>query len=398
VTKRGNPYQVDNGKWVARYEERNGKQHQKTFDLKRDAVAWIAKAREQISDGSHIDSEGSRTLFGDYVERWFAAQPYKPRTRLSHRSRLDSHILPRFATHPLHKILPTEVQGWVTDLEERYTGGTVRNSFNLLSSALDGATRDRLLRTNPAKGTSVPRFTTKKVIPLTVDQVRAIETVMPPRWGAAVVVGYGTGLRISEVLGLTTERVDFLRRELHVTHQLEVLPGRPPRLTPPKSKAGDRTIPLPTIVVDALAAHLAQFPATAVDLDVVDRGKPAHRETRHLIFTNDRSGPQPAGGFGRDVLSVAMTKVNRVGFPPGEVTFHAFRHHYASLLLQSRSVSIKALQEYLGHEDATVTLNTYGHLIPGTEDETRKAVDHAHRDRSQEKHDLGMTSETPHNQ
>ena len=60
---------------------------------------------------------------------------------------------------------------------------------------------------------------------------------------------------------------------------------------------------------------------------------------------------------------------------PAGVTSHDLRHHYASVLLAAgESV---AVAERLGHENATLVLKTYGHLMPDSEDRTRRAIDTA---------------------
>ena len=64
---------------------------------------------------------------------------------------------------------------------------------------------------------------------------------MPSRYRALVVLAAGTGLR----------------RTLRVDRQLVLLLGGEPYIAPPKTPASHRTVPLPQIVVDALAAHLA---------------------------------------------------------------------------------------------------------------------------------------------
>lgn len=65
--------------------------------------------------------------------------------------------------------------------------------------------------------------------------------------------------------------------------------------------------------------------------------------------------------------------VKAAGLPAG-TTNHALRHHYASVLLAARE-SVVAVAERLGHENATLVLTTYGHLMPDNEDRTRRAVD-----------------------
>jgi integrase len=57
-------------------------------------------------------------------------------------------------------------------------------------------------------------------------------------------------------------------------------------------------------------------------------------------------------------------------------TSHDLRHHYASVLL-SRGESVIVVAERLGHENASLVLSTYGHLMPDSEDRTRKAIDDA---------------------
>jgi integrase len=60
--------------------------------------------------------------------------------------------------------------------------------------------------------------------------------------------------------------------------------------------------------------------------------------------------------------------------PPIGSTSHDLRHAYASWLLASGE-SVVAVAERLGHENATLVLKTYGHLMPDSEDRTRRAID-----------------------
>jgi len=62
-----------------------------------------------------------------------------------------------------------------------------------------------------------------------------------------------------------------------------------------------------------------------------------------------------------------------LGIPSGE-GFHTLRHFYASLLIH-HGESVKVVQERLGHSSAQMTLDTYSHLWPESDDSTRVAVD-----------------------
>ena len=67
--------------------------------------------------------------------------------------------------------------------------------------------------------------------------------------------------------------------------------------------------------------------------------------------------------------------VREAGLATG-TTSHALRHHFASVLLAGGE-SVVAVAERLGHENATLVLKTYGHLMPDSEDRTRRTVDAA---------------------
>ena len=84
-------------------------------------------------------------------------------------------------------------------------------------------------------------------------------TKVPERYRALVVAAAGTGLRPGELFGLDVAHVDFLRRTVRVDQQLARVAGGGVGLTPPKTPASYRTVPLPQTVADALAAHLARW-------------------------------------------------------------------------------------------------------------------------------------------
>jgi integrase len=146
--------------------------------------------------------------------------------------------------------------------------------------------------------------------------------------------------------------VDFLRRQLVVEQQLVLMPGAPPTVCPPKTAASHRTVPLPQIVVDELARHIATYQPTK------------------LLFTTPAGEPLRRTAFSAQVWRPA---IKSTGLPTG-TGFHALRHYYASLLIR-HGESVEVVQSPLGHASAAETLDTYSHLWPDSEDRTRLAVD-----------------------
>ena len=90
------------------------------------------------------------------------------------------------------------------------------------------------------------------------------------------------------------------------------------------------------------------------------------------MFTTRKGAPLGHVYYGHNLMGRAVTKA---GLPKG-TTSHDLRHHYASVLLAAGE-SVVAVAERLGHEDASLVLSTYGHLMPDSDDRTRTAVDAA---------------------
>jgi integrase len=136
-------------------------------------------------------------------------------------------------------------------------------------------------------------------------------------------------------------------------------------------------VPLPESVALRLAAHLEAWPAVAVTLPWLEpSGRP---ETRRLLFSTRERTALDRTYFNRHVWKPAL---EAAGVPAGrESGMHALRHHYASVVLEG-GVNIRAVADFLGHNDPGFTLRVYAHLMPATEDRARQAVDRALTDAS----------------
>lgn len=231
---------------------------------------------------------------------------------------------------------------------------TVEVIYRYVSSIFRAAVDDGLIARSPCRRIQLPKAPPSRFEPLATEQVQALFDATEERYRALVVLAAGTGLRQGEAFGLQLKNLDLLRRIVTVNQQLVVLPGAPPYLAPPKTQASYRVVPLPTVVVDALARHLAVFPAN-------DLG---------FVFTTEPSLPIRRTAFSARVWRPA---IKQAGLPVG-TRFHDLRHYYASLLIR-HGESVKVVQARLGHASAAETLDTYSHLWPDSEDQTRLAVD-----------------------
>lgn len=339
----------------ARYRDPAGKSRERAFDRKRDAEAFLAEIEHTKRAGTYVDHHAGRQTFGEYARAWMAMQVWRPSTAAQVKTNMDRHVLPALENRPLASIAPSEMQALVKALAATLAPATVELIARYIASVFKAAVRDRVIARSPIDGVKLPTVQARQVVPVTVEQVRALEAALPARYTALVTLAAGTGMRQGECLGLTVDRVDFLRRTIRVDRQLVATGGGLPQFGPTKTRASVRTIPLPEVVVAALAEHLRVFGPGADG----------------LVFTNDHGEAIRRQRFSdtwRPAASVA-------GLPAGE-GMHALRHFYASLLIRA-GCSVKVVQARLGHATAAETLDTYSHLWPDDEDRTRQAVDDA---------------------
>ncbi|GAA0657242.1 site-specific integrase [Streptomyces thermocarboxydovorans] len=345
-----------NGKWRARYRDDAGKEHSRHFDRKVDGQRWLDEVTASQLTGTYVDPRAGLTTFRAYAEQWRKAKPHKPTTQVKAEQHLRVHAYPAFGDKPIARIRRGDVQSWVTGLTKSgMKASTARTTFNTVRAVFRAAVGDRVIAVSPCADVDLPEVPRRKVVPLTVEEVRALADAMPDRYRALVVLGAGTGLRPGELFGLQVRHVDFFKRLLHVEQQVQQTKGGGTRVCEPKTKESVRTVPLPDVVVHALVTHLKAFPA----------------DPDGFLFQDPKGGPVVS----TRLMDSAWRPARKAAGLPA-VTMHQLRHTYASLLIAAGE-SVKVVSERLGHTNAAMTLNVYSHLLPNSEDKTRRAIDDA---------------------
>ncbi|GAA1399445.1 tyrosine-type recombinase/integrase [Pseudonocardia kongjuensis] len=361
-----------NGMWRARYRDPAGREVARHFARKVDAQRWVDEATTALVTGQYVDPAAGKVTFRDYAEQWRTAAPHGPATQDKVRRSLERHVYPTFGRMAMRSVRPTSVQAWVTALP--LAPSTARVMLSYVIAIFRAAVRDRVIVASPAEGIRPPTEGRAEVYIPEPAQLEVLRGRLPERYRAVLDLVVGAGLRQGEVFGLEVDGLDFLAgRELEVRQQLRWVSPDPVHLAPPKTVEAERTIPLAQVTLDALAAHLAAWPARRVAIpDRTDRRRREPRQkAAQLVFTTEHGQPMT-----RPSWSMIWQPAARAAGIPERVGLHALRHYYASALIH-HGESVKVVQRRLGHSSATTTLNTYAHLWPDSDDRTRQAVEAA---------------------
>ena len=349
-----------------RWSDPDGDEKSQTFKLGEleGAKDRMAEVEHSTRAGTYIDPTAGRETFRDYAEKWRQVQPHREGTAINVEQDLRLHLYPTLGRRPMAAVRQSEVQALVTKLAQQLAPSTVERVRGRVTAVFRAAVRDRVIAVSPCVDVRVPRSRSSSAVSqvLTTEQVLELADAMPRRrrsdalgrYHALVIAGAGLGLRPGELFGLALDRVDFLRRTVRVDQQLVRYRGRGVHLADLKTEASYRTVPLPAVVAEALAVHLATWLAT---------------NELGLIFTNERDAPVQQHPF-----AMVWATARAAAGLPAWATPHDLRHYFASLLIHA-GASVKVVQQRLGHSSAKVTLDVYAHLWPDDEDRTRQAVD-----------------------
>jgi len=322
----------------------------KSFHTLSEAKRFQIDTKASVLTGHFIDPTERMLTVRQYGERWAAAKRWAKATRTRKESILRRHIYPHF-DGLMADVDRIAVQSWVNMMEDAYGAKTVRLHYDTLASLFNDAVEDGKLVASPCgRRIERPKANQQVDAVLAPAEVAAIAAGMDDAYELIVWLGAMAGLRISEALGLTMAHVDVEKHTISVKRQW--LPLN--KFGPPKTEHSDRVIPVHPDLIDRITAHVAAH-------GVSDKGTLFREGTaplRHLTFYN----------------VVWPAAVDGLVVAEGCRTFHALRHHYASTLIESTR-NAKIVQKRLGHSSIQVTFDTYGHLFPGADEDTRGAFE-----------------------
>lgn len=351
------------GYWQARWRDENGKQRAKFFDTKKEAERHVENARVDIRRGTATATVGKITVVA-LAQEWLDAGVHlSPGTIQTYQRDLRLYVLPTFGDLSVDRLTGPAIQRWIVEELKRLAPSSVHRHYRTLRTMLGYAVKRRYLLSNPCDEVNPPRIPRREMETFTVDQIEGIAAAVNPRYRCFILVAAYGGLRWSELVGL--RRTDVNGARITVAGQLLQIDGEWVR-SDPKTSAGRRTLVLPESVAEELAQHLATFTGP----------KPTD-----LVFTNQQGNPvgvafrwnvwYPAcASIGMGERTIKNHKPAYANMP----RFHDLRHTSVALAIAA-GAHPKAIQQRLGHSSIAVTMDRYGHLMAGMDEDLAADID-----------------------
>lgn len=350
VVRKGKEYTYWEARITTGRDPGTGRQVQRSFTgrTQKEVRQKLQAAAVAVNTGTYIAPQ--KMTVGQWMDTWAADYlgGAKPATVTIYKNNIKNHIKPALGAVALSDLRPHMVQTFINGLE--LSPASVRLAYKVLHMALEKAVKLEYIPKNPAAGSELPKLEQKEIHPLDDQQVALLlKTAKGGDMEYLITVALFTGCRLSELLGLTWDAVDFKQGTITINKQLARPEhrGATPFLSPKNGKT--RTITPASSVMTALKNQKRRQMKQQLKVG------PLWDNQYHMVFTTEIGEPldqwKAEKGF-----SAVLDAAGLVG-----VRFHDLRHTYAVNAIRAGD-DIKTIQGNLGHASAAFTLDRYGHF------------------------------------
>ena len=343
-----------------RYTDSCGKRH----TVYAPTLEGLRKKEEEINrteiDGASYHDGGITVV--ELLERYISLkQGVRYATTVGYSFVLNLVKKEAFGQRYIRDIRPSDAKLWFMKLQRDGRGySTITSVRGVVKPAFQMAYEEEILRRNPFdfKLSDVVKNDSKKRIALTQEQKDTFMGFIQrdkhfSRYYDEFTVLLETGMRVSELCGLTRDQLDFEKRKIWVDHQLVRKADGTLYVEKTKTESGCRFIPMTDNVYAALKNILANRRNPSVEY-LVDG------HSGFLLL--DKNGKPCVAMHIEHHMQWAMKKYRKLhpNDPLPTITPHVLRHTFCTDMANA-GMDIKDLQYLMGHSDAEVTLNVYTH-------------------------------------
>lgn len=377
VLKKGE-YQRTNGTYAYRWTDGKGKRHEV---YARDLDDLRAKEKEIDADTNEgIKVEARYVIINEMYDLWVQLKRgIKDNTFENYKYMYNTFVRPSFGKKRIQTLKKSDVKIFYNYLADQrcLQASTIDSIHNVLHQVLDMAVDDKYIRSNPSDKAlkelkQSHAFKTEKRRALTIAEqelflnyLRNNETYS--HWYPIFAVMLGTGMRVGEITGLRWCDIDLDNGVIDINHTLvyychrhEVeLNGCYFNINTPKTKASNRKIPMIESVKEAFLMEKANQEKSGIKCSAVIDGY------SDFIFVNRNGKTQHQGTLNKAIRRIIRDCNDEVLLNDENATVllphfscHSLRHTFSTRMCEA-GINVKVIQDTLGHQDISTTMNIY---------------------------------------
>lgn len=352
------------GKWrvVYRYTDWTGETHQSSkrgFPTKREAQMWERELLLKKEAKLDMTFESFYEIYVEDMQNRIRDNTWGTKTNIAR-----TKILPYFGKRKIGEIEPRDIIAWQNELfairqpnGKPYSASYLQKIHSQLSAIFNHAVNFYHLPSNPAqKAGNMGKEEHREMLFWTKEEYLKFADVMmdKPVSYYAFEILYWCGLRMGELLALTSQDIDFDNKVIRITKSYQRLEGKDV-ITDPKTPKSKRNVSMPDFLCEELKDYIGRL------YGILPTDRIFHL-TKSFLHHEMTRGAKKAG-------------VKRI-------RIHDLRHYHVSLLI-SMGFSAVSIGNRVGHESVDITYR-YAHMFPTEQTQMAKLLDEEFKEGAEE--------------
>ena len=323
-----------------------------------------------------IDIDGAKLTLLEVVDRYLKF--LHNRKKLAHNTKVGYNVTVntlkqyKLGYMEIGKIRPEHCEEWLADMKKKYRGSSIQTQISLIKRTFEYALDHDYVVKNPFRHITTDRSDSKKMEALSVNDMNRFLNFCSKDAHSShcydmLYILFWSGLRASELCGLTLDNIDMDNRMITVAKQLQCI-NHTHVVLPTKTMNGVRTIPM-TDGVHECFQRIIESRYLKGDIEPVcfDEQGNAYKG---FVFLATRSRRTIVRGHVEEYLQNCIKRFNNANpeNPIRKFEPHICRHTFATNM---QYLPPKTLQYILGHGNISTTMDNYVDVKPGTEQLTQ---------------------------
>jgi integrase len=321
----------------------NGKRRYISASTGAEAKIKVRKLLEEYETGNY--ARPSRLTVAETIKGWLNGRKavLSPTTVAGYQRYINKHIIPWMGNMRLLEVSTAKVNGLYANMaNQKLKYATIKQVHSILHKFFKDMMKQDLARKNPCDNAELPTITKRKYqanVPTTQEYKKMLKKAEGTRHFLPVLLAGGLGLRRGEVFALRWKDIDFKKNTIHICQSSYGY--REVEYKRPKSESGDRTISVPSYIMQTLREHKKKQKVMSAD---------------GIVITMDDGSPVKPYAYSH--AFAVFLKANNLK----HIRFHDLRHFNATVMLQKK-VPIKAASKRLGHSTTQITMDIYQDVL-----------------------------------